>query len=698
LKSKVLNIISNKKLENTILSIVFLLALKLLFPLAESFLPKIMIGSVTLIVAGFAFLFFEEKIKTKKEDPLDLIKYLVMLAGFVFLLLLIQNLTLSEKQAYFFHNNIITSIIINLELIFLLLCYVFFLVVFKLLFFLRQKKKPEKYFKAKLYFVIAASILSLIASSITQINFIKYAFYYVALLLILINSFRVAWIAFLLKKQKLVLLGGSILLAIIFSSTSASFYNKSNFSLVALDLFLPGMRVFIDLISQYGSFYFTIIFFTTLFHIPTASVFDRKAEELSSLLDLSNLVTQVFDFKELAENVTETTIRVCNASAAWLIVKINDNYEIISVKNIGFIDAEEISNFILKSDSIKENNVLVFNRDFWLDIKAKPKFNTFVVAPLKVHEEYSGYLFAARLNDINFDEEDQKTILSYADFAAVTFENAKLIKESIEKERMEKELDLAREIQHKIIPVKTPQTNKLKTSALFVPAFEVGGDYYDFFDLGENKLGFVIADVSGKGISSAFIMAEVKGVFESLADLIDSPKELLIKANKILEKSLDKKSFVTAIYGVFDLLNNKLSFARAGHPPLILLRDGEILKYQPKGLGLGFRFFELFEKNIVEESIDLMENDLIVIYTDGITEAKNEELQDYGEDRLEYKIKESSEKNIDDIGEKILESVSIYSQNIPQHDDITLVLFKWTINSDSQNNFDFQKTKSEITA
>ena len=96
-------------------------------------------------------------------------------------------------------------------------------------------------------------------------------------------------------------------------------------------------------------------------------------------------------------------------------------------------------------------------------------------------------------------------------------ENAKLLEESIEKERLEKELDVAREIQRKILPSKNPEFDSLSISSTFIPAFEVGGDYYDFFEISENKLGFVIADVSGKGISAAFIMAEVKGIFESLS-------------------------------------------------------------------------------------------------------------------------------------------------------------------------------------
>jgi phosphoserine phosphatase RsbU/P len=121
----------------------------------------------------------------------------------------------------------------------------------------------------------------------------------------------------------------------------------------------------------------------------------------------------------------------------------------------------------------------------------------------------------------------------------------------------------------------------------------------------ENKLGFVIADVSGKGISAAFIMAEVKGIFESLSKTIEGPKEILIKANDILKETLDSKSFVSAAYGYFDLVEKKLVFSRAGHCPLFLIRNGSSKQIKPSGLGLGLSDRDYFEKTLEEYSIEL---------------------------------------------------------------------------------------------
>jgi len=309
--------------------------------------------------------------------------------------------------------------------------------------------------------------------------------------------------------------------------------------------------------------------------------------------------------------------------------------------------------------------------------KLAEKFYSLAVSPIKTHNEVKGYLVVAKKNDLIFDDEDKDAVDTFSDYASIAIENSRLLEESIEKERLEKELDVAREIQRKILPSKNPNVENLSISSLFIPAFEVGGDYYDFFELSKNKFGFVIADVSGKGITAAFIMAEIKGIFESLAKTIDSPKEILIKANEILERTLDRKSFISAAYGVIDKENESLTLARAGHCPVILVRDNVVQNIRPSGLGLGLSFTEHFSETLEEVKFDLKDNDLIVLYTDGITEAKNKELDDFGSEEFEKILLENSSKHVDEISNKVIREVSLFSQNIPQHDDITLVILKW---------------------
>jgi serine phosphatase RsbU (regulator of sigma subunit) len=401
------------------------------------------------------------------------------------------------------------------------------------------------------------------------------------------------------------------------------------------------------------------------------------------------LITQVLDFKELSETVTEIAVKVCNSDASWIIWTENHETKTLAKKNIGIVDAELISGYILsriKKESDTKTELLNLDK---IEDKGKlsEKFNSLAVSPVKTHNEVKGHLVAAKKNDFIFDDEDKNAMDTFSDYASIAIENSRLLEESIEKERLEKEFDVAREIQRKILPSKNPELESLRISSVFIPAFEVGGDYYDFFDLSENKLGFVIADVSGKGISAAFIMAELKGIFESLSKTFETPKEILVKANEILHRTLDRKSFVSAAYGVININKETLSISRAGHCPVLLIRNKVVQNIRPSGIGLGLNFTDHFVNTLDEILINLEENDLIVLYTDGITEAKNINLDDFGNVEFEKILLENCDKHVDEISNIVIREVTLFSQNISQHDDITLVILKWKqkLNLDGEN-------------
>ena len=242
---------------------------------------------------------------------------------------------------------------------------------------------------------------------------------------------------------------------------------------------------------------------------------------------------------------------------------------------------------------------------------------------------------------------------------------------------MEKELDVAREIQRKILPAQNPVYERLTISSVFIPAFEVGGDYYDFFEISDSKLAFIVADVSGKGISAAFVMAEIKGIFKSLSKTYEDPKEILVKANQILKGTLDRKTFISAAFGLIDLKNGSLKISRAGHCPILLLRDGMVENIRPTGLGLGLNFDDRFSENLEEIELELKENDSLVLYTDGITEAKNSRLEDFGDRLFEETLIQNINDEPDVMANKVITRVTDFTKDNSQHDDITLVILKW---------------------
>src|SRR4029079_14193372 len=186
-----------------------------------------------------------------------------------------------------------------------------------------------------------------------------------------------------------------------------------------------------------------------------------------------------------------------------------------------------------------------------------------------------------------------------------------LLQTAAEKKRMEEELRIARQIQMSLLPRGPLDFPGLGVTALCVPAREVGGDYYDFFPLGQRRLGVLIADVSGKGTSAALYMAELKGLVLSLSQIYQSPRQLLIEVNRIISDNLDTRSFIAMTYAVIDLNAFTMTFARAGHTPLILLKEGKGELAQsllPNGLVVGLRIpgaHEKFVDLLEEHRIDL---------------------------------------------------------------------------------------------
>jgi len=672
----------SRKLENAIFASILLFLFRIIFPTVESLYEVVINESILFIVIYFWLLYSNDFIHLKVTSPLSIILNAGILNAIIFFIISVSA-SITSQSSGDIQIDFIYSIFVTFLAFVFIGTVVYILSAFCELFYLRQKKDPSSYINTMLTFFALTFFSNILIKADPSFDYPKNAFFVVSIILISINSLRVAWIAFLPKRQKVYLLVISVVLSILFGLNFALSLEVNQITQI-ISSFSPGLLSLLNLVMIYGAIYFGVIFFTTLFHLPTAEAFDRKAEEVSSLMDLSKLITQVFDFKELADTVTNVTTKVCNSDSAWLVTKTSDDWELSSVNNIGYVEADKVTHTILAEYSYHVDEVITLNQHP-IKIKIKTDVRTFnfqsiAIAPLKVHEEISGYLFSARKQDYGYDEDDIKAVEAFADYAAVALENAKLIKKSIDKERMEKELDVAREIQYKILPLETPKYDKLEISALFIPAFEVGGDYYDFFDLGNDKLGFVVADVSGKGISAAFVMAEVKGIFESLAKILDDSKELLVKANEILKDSLDKKTFVTAVYGVFDIKKGKVNFARAGHPPILYLTDQKMERFTPSGMGLGLEYSENFEKNLEGMEIQLKNNDILTFYTDGIPESQNDKMQEFGYDKFERIVKKNSSLKLDEIANEVMKEVSLFSKDNSQHDDITLVLFKWNSN------------------
>lgn len=623
-----------------------------------------------------------------------------ILNAFVFFVIAFSDKLMSGVLNNITEKNLDPGLISTfVSLIYVTIFLVFFsyvLISFRELFFFRQTKNVNLYFQTMLIFIILSSVSAALFRG-SEYSFIRNTFFIISIILIALNSIRISWIAFINKKEKLSLLALSVVISALFI-VNIVYSSMDGTHKELLYTFSPALSQFSYLILLYGAIYFTFLFFTTMFHIPTAEVYDRRAQEVSSLQNFSRLITQVLDFDDLADTVTDITIKVSNADAAWIVMKENNDKRTVAVKNAAYVDTDVINHYLFSAKKIDRlTDTMIFSiDDYSIKNTLSEKFGNILVSPLQTHNDVRGFLIASRKNELLFYEEDKNAIKTFSDYASVAIENSRLLNESIEKERLEKELDVAREIQKKILPSSDPVLDKLSVSSVFIPAFEVGGDYYDFFQIGNDKFGFVIADVSGKGISAAFIMAEVKGIFQSLSRITESPKEILVKANQVLRDTLSRNSFVSALYGVIDLNKEKLFLARAGHCPVLVVRNSKVIEFKPEGIGLGLSRDDFFERTIQEQEIDLIDNDTIILYTDGITEAKNKELEDFGDKRLSDIVIKNASHSADEIANKIVHDVTVFSSNHSQYDDITLVIFKWKQKNKSNGVNEWQSSAHQL--
>ena len=262
----------------------------------------------------------------------------------------------------------------------------------------------------------------------------------------------------------------------------------------------------------------------------------------------------------------------------------------------------------------------------------------------------------------------------FTDYDSIT---PKFVENITERQRLKKELDVARHVQMSFLPKENPTLEGIDIASICIPAFEVGGDYYDFIHLGKNKLGIIIGDVSGKGTQAAFYMTLTKGFLKAIAKHTDSPAEVLTKMNELFYENVERGRFISMIYAVIDLETKLIRIARAGHNPVIYLDvNGNVNLISPIGLALGLEKGDLFSKVITESEEKIESGKTFIFYTDGFTEAINKKGNEYGLDRMIEIVKSWNNSSSSEIQEKMIADVNKFIGKAPQHDDMTMVILK----------------------
>jgi serine phosphatase RsbU (regulator of sigma subunit) len=244
----------------------------------------------------------------------------------------------------------------------------------------------------------------------------------------------------------------------------------------------------------------------------------------------------------------------------------------------------------------------------------------------------------------------------------------------IEKERLERELQVAAEIQLSILPDILPDADEFSFGARILPARQVGGDFYDVFELKDHRIGVLIGDVADKGVPSALFMARAHALIMAEADIGTTPAEVMSLVNKHITRLQKTSQFVTVLYGILDLKTRDFIYARAGHePPLIVHSDGSVERMSHKpGMAIG-----LWDPvTLDEQSVKLASGDMLLLYTDGMTDCRNPEGEPFGLDRIKRKLTEYSKFGAQQACNSLLETLQTYQNGAKQDDDVTLVTVK----------------------
>ena len=275
-----------------------------------------------------------------------------------------------------------------------------------------------------------------------------------------------------------------------------------------------------------------------------------------------------------------------------------------------------------------------------------------------------------------YSQEDIDLLSTVASQAAIAIENARLHKSEIEKEKIEEELVLARNIQQGLLPKSNPLVEGLDIAGVSIPALTVGGDYFDYIELGPKKLLVVVGDVSGKGMSAALYMSKIQGMIQVIAPMYQHPKDMLIQVNRRIYDGLERKSFITMILALFDLERSEVLICRAGHNKALIGVNGKLEYLRGGGIGLGLERGPIFENELEELKHPLNKNGIFVFYSDGLTEAMNERDLQFGEETVFDIVKSKRHLTAQELQRTILTSVEEFRGAAEQNDDLTLVVVK----------------------
>lgn len=412
-------------------------------------------------------------------------------------------------------------------------------------------------------------------------------------------------------------------------------------------------------------------------------------DKLRMLLDITKRISSTLDLQELLNLVMDTLGSLIPYDAAGIYIIESETRDLLGgrpgcslrTEVVRGYDVEELKKLSLKvgegmighvaqtGDPIISPNVKADARY----LNARQETCSELVAPIVSNSEVIGVfdLESDRLDA--YTEDDLQVLLLLASQVAIIIEKVMLHEQLVEKKRLQGQLEVARQVQLELLPARHPQLKSFDISAFNFPSEEVSGDYYDFVRIYEDQLGIVVADVSGKGVPAALLMAFLRASLRAAIHIGYASNISMAKVNYLLWESIEQHQFVTAFYGVLDATNRTLAYANAGHnPPLLMDREGRATFIERGGFPLGMfrdaRYYEYYSS--------IEPGQTLVLYTDGATEAVNPRDEEYGRERLANIVRSERYRSSRSLIDAIYADVLQFTEGKGASDDITLIVIK----------------------
>jgi sigma-B regulation protein RsbU (phosphoserine phosphatase) len=413
-------------------------------------------------------------------------------------------------------------------------------------------------------------------------------------------------------------------------------------------------------------------------------------DKLRMLLDITSKISRSLDLQDVLNLVMDTLDSLIPYDAAGIFVVQCTDKELVEhgeepctfkAEAVRGYDIDELQDLHLKLGegfigSVAVSGEPLISHDVRVDpvyVNARDRTRSEMVAPIISNEEVIG-VFDLESDELNaYSDDDLEVLMLLASQVAIIIEKVMLHEQLIEKKRLEGQLEVARQVQLELLPASDPVLEGFDISAYNFPTEEVSGDYYDWVRIYDDQIGLVIADVAGKGIPAALLMVFLRASLRAATHIGYATHISMAKVNYLLWESIERNQFITAFYGILDASNRTLSYSNAGHnPPMLIGADGTTSFVdrgeQPLGMFRDTRYHEYYHT--------FKPGEILVLYTDGVTEAMNLADEEFGRDRLAAAVKDASELGARELVASMQRAVLEWTDGIGSSDDATFFVIK----------------------